>query len=180
MLKVGQRAMPTEVRARWAYSELISTRFAATYIVSRRLIAEANVGTDFDDLTQADKTALESVTSTERSGLWPQLYHFSEFECQSWLKAQICRCFVLPALDPQRNNRLVPLISFMASPRFPEATDPRNAADAVPLGTPFIQKEAICVIPEQNRLLIIDGTGRTMLFLRTESLDHQIRVWTPV
>lgn len=180
MLQIGRRAKPTEVRARWAYSELTSPRFAATYAASRHLFDHANTGTDFDDLTQADKTALETVTSTERSGLWPHINCFSEFECQSWLNAQICQCLVLPALDPQRNGRMVPLVSFLASPRFPEATDPRNAADTVPLGTPFIQKEAICVIPVQGRFLIIDGTGRTILFLRTESLDDRLLVWKPV
>ena len=48
---------------------------------------------------------------------------------------------VLAALDPQRKKQIVPLISFLASPRFPEDTDPRNAADKVPLGTNFVQKD---------------------------------------
>ena len=181
MPKVGDQAAPAEVRARWAYSELRSdSRFASTYTADKRLFDESNAGTRFDDLSPTDKADLETVTSTERTGLFAAVAQAKEFECQSWTKAQICRCFVVPALDPQRMGQSVPLISLLASPRFNRTDDPRDAADNVPLGTPFVQIEAVCIVPTANGPTIIDGTGRAILFLRTPNLGDELLVWFPV
>jgi hypothetical protein len=82
----------------------------------------------------------------------------------------------VPALDPQRQGRYVPLVSYLTSPRTHEPTDPLEGVDKVPLGTPFAQKEAACVVRKDDRYLIIDGTTRCILFLRSGDLDAQLQV----
>ncbi len=69
----GRQASPDEVRARWAYSELTSARFAQTYTAPKHLFDQATAGVDYDNLSGADKIALQSLTSTERTGLWQLL-----------------------------------------------------------------------------------------------------------
>ena len=186
MPKVGDRAPSAEIRARWTYSEFGGTqRFLHTYPNADAVIVkQAEAGTPFDALSLAEKSALETVHSTDRTGLWHLLQQIPTYECVSWSKGAICQCYVVPALDPQGRAVSVPIIAYIASPRNNDPADARTSADRVPLGTPFAQAEPICVIPIQVNgrgvPMILDGTGRTVLFIRSDDLLAEILVWVPV
>jgi hypothetical protein len=185
---IGQRITTPVLHARWAYGEITSPRFANFYRggVPPDLMQKASDGIPFEALEPNETALLTALQSQVRQALLPFLSGINEFVCESWSKATLMRVYTLPALDPQRRGRLVPLISFVASPRFldangnPEPTDPRVAADQVPLTEAFVNSEPVPVGLWQGYRVLIDGYRRSILFLRSENLQGEILAWVPV
>ena len=56
------------------------------------------------------------------------------YECQAWTKDQLGRIYTIVEMAPDRSSN-IPFLSFIACPRFNEASDPRVQADRIPFET---------------------------------------------
>src|SRR4029078_3780792 len=81
----------------------------------------------FEGLTPADKTALVNALAAYRQGLVAEVTKYPEYELQDWTKAQLTRAYTVPRMGPDRNSN-IPLLSFLACPRFLEESDPWGAS----------------------------------------------------
>jgi hypothetical protein len=101
---------------------------------------------------------------------------YDTFECQSWSKERLMRLKVIPRLDARK----VPLLSFLTSPRPLEDSDPRVAADKVPLNVAYLQKEPLISAHWDDGVEVLwEGYFRAALFARSEDPDAEILVWVP-
>jgi hypothetical protein len=175
-----------ELGARWSYAE-VTGRFADTYrqnhtdSASVALLTKIADGTAFADLTRADRDMLVGWFETGlRKDYANAIQWYDTFKCESWSKDRLMRLNVIPLLDPQRQGRKVPLLSFLTSPRFPEDSDPRVAADKVPLDKPYRHEEPLVVGHWNDGLEVLwEGYFRAALFARSEDPDAEIFVWVP-
>jgi hypothetical protein len=189
MVAVGDQISFHELQARWAYSEITSSRvgykYRREYPQCAGLFQRADAGVPFEQLSQAEVDQLVVMNEWYRPGLIAPLRTFSRFICQSWTKDELARSFTVPALDPQRRGRSVPFVSFATGPRFigpqgnPERTDPRVAADAVQLTWPTMQVEPVPVMPSGGGYILLDGYLRSILIFRSENPDDRLLVWVP-
>jgi hypothetical protein len=175
-----------ELAARWSYAE-VSGRFADEYrkrhpdsasIALRTKIAN---GAAFTDLSHTDHDMLvEWFETGVRSDFANAMRWYVSFKCESWSKEKLMRLNVVPRLDPQKKGRIVPLLSFLTSPRPLEDSDPRVTADKVPLNEPYLQKEPLVIGHWNDGLEVLwDGYFRAALFARSEDPDAEILVWMP-
>ncbi|RUV25875.1 MULTISPECIES: hypothetical protein [unclassified Mesorhizobium] len=179
-----------ELKARWAYNDLMSSRSGQKRIrefklgESDPLVLAAGQRKPFHSLGEADRNRLQEMTSKSVSGLVAALDGYSSFTCESWSKAQIVRTYVVPALDPLRQGRSVPYLTMLAAPLFktssgqPERTEPRVAADGIALGDEPFPLDPLIVVPNgPATFVLLDGTMRSILFVR--SGETEMLVWRP-
>jgi hypothetical protein len=184
---IGTIISRCELRARWSYAE-VTGRFADTYrknhtdSASVALLTKIADGAVFADLTHTDRDILVGWFETGlRKDYANAMQWYDTFKCESWSKEKLMRLNVLPCLDPQRQGRIVPLLSFLTSPRsLEDSDDPRVAADKVPLNERYRHKEPLVVGHWDNGLEVLwDGYFRAALFARSEDPNAEIFVWVP-
>jgi hypothetical protein len=177
---IGKVIPTAELQARWSYAE-IDGRFKQYYIVDSDLRQKAADHVPFDELTQNEMSLLTRLNITGyRKDFALILSTIKTFQCESWTKEQLLRVYTLPILDPRRQKRHVPLLSFLTAPRFNEDTDPRVNADKVPLDTPFYQREPLIVgYWNYGVQVLYEGYFRAALFIRSENPNANILVWVP-
>jgi hypothetical protein len=191
MVAVGDRIDLRELQARWAYAELASSRvghhYRREFPENRVLFEKVSNGELYDTVLPGEVDQLVIMNEWYRSGLVQPLQQYSAFVCESWTKDQLGRALTVPALDPRRQGRNVPILSFAVAPHFTrsdgtmEDTDPRVIANMIPLDHEFTQTEPVPVTPLLNgQYLLLDGYLRSLLFLRSEDPDRHMLVWVPV
>ena len=173
----GQRISAKELKARWAHGEMWRDRWREYY--SRSNPEKIRPGAPFDELTPVEKRHLEAMLSSVRETMAPELDRFEVYACQSWTKDQLGRTWTIADVSPDRRSN-IPLLSYLACPRFDEFADPRVQADRVPFDAPFEQTEPVIVLPYGQMPILIEGYLRAVLFMRFPNPDAKILVWFPI
>jgi hypothetical protein len=193
----GVTISPDELLDRWSYSELRSSRnghqraaeFGLTAADS--LVVAAKRGDPFHLLLPFDLQRLRGMRSMQMSGLQAPVTQMTRFTCESWTKERVGTSWVVPALDPRRFERppqAVPFVTMLAAPlainpstNSTESSDPRVAAANVPLNQPLGDIEPLIVVPflvgPRAVPLLLDGTTRSVLFVRSEDSLAEVLVW---
>lgn len=184
MPKVNDVASMEVVLRRWIYSELTSPRFHGFYRdeVPQSLFDCANGYIPYEALDAADQQTLDLVGPWPRGGLFK---YFREncagnFRCVLQNKVDIQSCRLVPDFDPPGSGRLVTMREFLSSYGKRDDFDPRTAADwyeGVPLQS---EMEPIIIVPAREGPLILEGTGRSVLFLGPNNVLEKIKAWVPV
>ncbi len=182
-----------ELQSRWSYSELTG-RFAPFYAnnhvgeADRLLMARIQQGVAYDDLDRAAKDMLAHWCETGfRSDFSNALRNwYDTFRCERWTKDRLLRIGCLAVFDPLKQERIVPLLSFLASARTNPVTgeidpgDPRIKADSVPFDQPFVQAEPLIAGHWDNGEEVLwEGYFRATLFCRAAGWSDTILVWVP-
>ena len=179
MSPLGQRIGPVELKARWAWSELESSRFAVSYRKPGKdpLFDKRISGASFEELDAANQADLvDRIThNPNRSCLVSALDQFPNFKCEEWTRADIMLVRVVPILGGLTLEELVKL------PLQNDLNHPIDAASKIPIDQEFHQDEPVIVLPVQSNgtacQLLLEGTLRAVLFLR--SGQDKICVWFP-
>ena len=144
---VGKKISCEEFKARWAYSELTSDRFAHMYEKpgTEALFDKARRGVPFDDLSSDEKRQLVAMITqcADRAGLLPALNGFRHLVCEPWTKEQLLETVTVPGL------RWRPFRDFINEPSSSSGNplDPRVVTEKIPSTQKFNQTEPICVVP---------------------------------
>lgn len=184
MPNVGDIASMEVLLRRWIYSELTSPRFQGFYRdqVPRALFEIAESRVPYDALEDSDYQTLGRVNHTLRGGLFK---YFKEhcagnFRCVLRSKVDILACRLVGDHDPERKGRFVTMQEFLASPSRDDAFDPRIAADWYDGVPPQSEMDPIIIVPVPEGPLILEGTGRSVLFLGPKNKLEKIKAWMPL
>ena len=164
-----------EVAARWCYAELCSSRFGASYlaqgVVSQALVDKANNGVKFENWDGAEVTALQNALSLHNDRgpcFYPTIMQYQTYKLERWDYVRLSGVSVVPYFGS------VTFRDFEGNPH------PSVAATLATIPTgPFIQNEAVIVVPWNGRDVLIEGTLRSMLFARDRFHDTMLEVWYP-
>jgi hypothetical protein len=182
-IELGQKISRDTLKARWAYAELTSSRFANSYtgLVSDGLFARARGNVPFGELSENDRNELIEALNRHkgRCGLVPALAPHESFICVAWTREQLLATICVPGLQ------WIPLAD-LVSMRGPfERSHPRAAAKEIPSNQEIQQIEPIIVLPdfidlEHRGPLLLEGTFRSVMFLRCRDPSARIMVWIPM
>jgi hypothetical protein len=191
--EIGQIVTHREVAARWSYAEIMG-RFSADYEAAHQdapslnLIAKIKSGATFDTLIESERELLGQWFDTGYRKDYASALNgwYTSFRCESWTKSQLARVHTLPIIDPLEQGRSLAFLSYLAHPRHRlpngdlEVRDPAVAADAIPIDTPFVQKEPLVIGHwDDGKLTLWEGNFRAVLFARTADPKAEVLVWIP-
>jgi len=172
-----------EIKARWAYSEIISSRLGLTYRnhVSADIFKLAVRRKPFDAVPQALWPGLISALLTVRPPQFVSLvdqYGTGAFARAEWSPSTLLSCQTLP------QYQMVPFFSFLAHPVARDSKgnlaggDPRYEANRTRPGCDVGQAELAIAGMANGRPILLDGYLRAILWLRQPVASFP--VWVPV
>jgi hypothetical protein len=175
---IGATIPTDELRAKWAYGELTSTRFARYYEpgTPRGLLEKAKRKTPFEFLDQNDIRTLVGLHAGVRAGLLPFLRGINEFRCEAWTREQLLQLLTLRDFDWQGLNRTFSLRDLLALARFPASLI--STAEAIEVDWQLLNLEPAVIGNLEDRQILIDGYLRCLLFLRSGEQGEYL-VWVP-
>lgn len=173
-----------EVKARWAYGELLSPGKAAAYVDAglADLATLARAGLRFEQLEGTDRQRLgDAIAQVRGPGLAAAMDTHATFRLENWSAARLAQCFVVSQFDLPHRARQLPYYDFLLAAEVPAIRglmapdDPRVRADAGP-AAPFAGSEAaVCVYPFPG--VLVDGYLRGVLFFRHASPEATFPIW---
>jgi hypothetical protein len=172
---IGRQITRRELQARWAYSELVSSRFAAKWYgdAPQPLSDKAEKKIPFEQLSSEERECLAALNASVREPLWA-LTPIDSFVCTEWTSEQLLQtvCVV---------EQPWPLLAdyIATTPPPGDLSDPRNIAASNPPTQPLSEQEPIIVVPCNGKQTLFDGTLRSILFLRSSDASARIMVWVP-
>lgn len=170
-------APAAEVAARWAYAELMSSRFADSYVnlVSADLRSKAQHKITFKSLSRDEQTQLQSALANHSDrgpGFYPCIMAYPIYTLEYWNRAQLDNVLVVPGLG------YLPVHEFECD----LPTQIRVALESIPSGH-FGPDEAGIILPipqgPANAFVLLDGTLRCLWFRRDGSHSQSFPVWVP-
>lgn len=182
----GTLATSEEVRARWAFGEMLSERFAAKYFphVPTQLLAAAQQGDAFSTVDRNDWATLSALLDQARPGeyLHRDLLKWTSFECAYWTQADLDCALAIPAFNKQQGKPLPYADFFQRTPdtgpqQMAENSDPRVQAFRTPDSAQ--QQPAVAVL-FNSQYLLVDGYLRSIIFRRQRNPQIRFAVWVPV
>jgi hypothetical protein len=185
---IGLRAPALEVKARWAFGELTSSRFRKMYagIGPKQIHDTAAAKNPFSVLTADDHKTLAQMLDRARPERAAQVDASPLYRCEPWTKGQLAHAWALPDFHPPEKRRPLPYYDFYLGPPntgpggTPENTDPRVEAQRIPAGTPFNQfHEPVVVAGTPTQYLLLEGYFRSIMFMRAGDISQRLLAWVP-
>ena len=182
---IGQVATHKEIKARWAYAEVRSTRFPVYPHLTASLQKRLDGGANFDDLTEADWDELIEGLVKARNQKIVDNVGTRSYRVVEWSIVELMGCLVLPSYDAAKQGMMTQYSIFDSSPRWvdaqgnPDVSDARVAAEAIgrPLGP---HGGAIAIDVGGGKLLLLEGYTRSQLFVHFSPLGTKLLVWVPI
>lgn len=181
----GRIASNLEIKARWAYSEILSSRFGNIYRDQAHLADVVGLALDrvpFEDLHVIHYQVLAEAVSFSRGGYMQLLDQHRSFLLNTWGKEQLAEAYVDKFFYTPYRDLPLRFRDFLLWPRNtgPGGThnpnDPRVVADGLPAGTPPLTDAApIAVGPAGD--FIVEGCLRCILFMRDAPASATLPVW---
>jgi hypothetical protein len=185
-MMIGEKRSVEQVKAAWALNEIRSLRTTRFYDDHRIPELLRTVGT-------SSSTALDTATSEFRlllelfenaRGRYLHMYFagIKEFVLEQWSVERLCVINAMSQMDPLGKGRFISVLAFALSPPpvGTDAYDPRTAVAKVPLSDkPFQTDEPIVVGLYNSFQVLIDGYGRSILFMRSADRQSRIPVLVP-
>lgn len=188
---IGSRASASEIRARWAYCEMRSSRFRARFgRVYADLIVKANSGVAFSDLWQADRDrlllALNGTRNPDFAGHVDAAADM--YECRIWTESELLNAWALPEFNPPNREFCISYKAFLAAGgptglASLEECDPRvewHKQNSSAEAKEYQQEEPIIVIGKPGTYIILDGYFRTLAFVNSSEKGKGLLAWVPL
>lgn len=182
---IGQVATAQEVIARWAYGEIVSSRFAHLFGDPRAqgLRQKAVEGVPFDVLPSEDVVLLADLMKSARNaGFVGIVERHPTYEVTGWTREQLFSAFALPVFNPQRVNQIFPYSEFLRGLPKPDAngnpdtTDPRTAVSQLLEPLAYLEPG---IIIDLGVPVLLDGYFRSLAYLKFPPEDGLLPVWVP-
>jgi hypothetical protein len=186
-MDAGCVATAQEVKARWAFSEMISTRFGQNYTDRgperlRDLVAR---NASFDEVDQRDWPILVSMIEqfgrnkafVDSVDSWGAPY----FMCKEWRMSELLQTFTLPCFGQVSYPVFLTQCPNVKQPATFDMADPRFIAWSIPPNQAFYQREPIIIIRvgQPQQYMILDGYLRSILWFRSNT-TKPLLAWLPV
>lgn len=175
----GKIISARELRARWAYSELNSSRFAEGYKrhLSPSILQSAKDRVPFDHVRQDEWPDLALALAKQRGDLIRLMDRVAagRFTLSHWSPTRLLNCVTLPIFGT------VQFLRFLAMPPLVDAagqnlrSDPRYASTQIPYRKEFVVAEPIIALNAGVYSVLLDGYLRSILWLRNP--QRPIPVW---
>lgn len=177
---VGTTVSLHELKARWCFGELSSSRFKASYRKAGqdRLYDRATDGDPFEALSpnEHDDLVARIEAHQDRAGLVSVLNRHAQFVCASLTSDQLLQSFCVPGLGWR------PLVQLVTEPLPFGPLHQLTIAAAIRQTQPYTQHEPIILVPWQdqhrNGRLLLEGTRRSVMFIRSDA--KVIYAWVPM
>lgn len=173
------------MKARWAFSEIRSPRFALTYQQDPKvpLLYARICSVTFECLSPSEVDTLAQLYESIRGCcLNHYIAEVREFVIEQWSAEQLGQVYAMSELDASGEGRYQPFATYAASPcTTPTAwLDPRLAAEKLSWTTTFRQHDPLIVGLYRGLQVLIDGYVRGLVFTRTASPGERVAVLAPV
>jgi hypothetical protein len=187
-LATGRIASTLEIKARWIYSELVSSRLGEmhrAYPPLAEVSQLALAGVPFDDVPEAHHQALADAAALSHPMYMTLVNQHEKYVLTGWGKQQLAAAYVDKFFNTPRRNVPLRFRDFLIWSRntgeggTPNPMDPRVAADAIPPGTPPMTDAAPIVVGVGGNM-IVDGYLRCTLFMRDAPANATLPVWVGV
>ena len=170
---IGSIVTADEVKVRWAYSEMVSTRWGQHFAGKHQgLVQKAQSGVAFSTLTQLEKQELLQALSLSRPPAFVGSIDqsASRYQWQQWTKGQLCQVYALAAFNPPLKNQHIAFYDFFI--RFPDTGTNGQPEDSDPRVV-FARKpilfdsnhEPVIFIGRPGQYVLIEGTLRSIIFM---------------
>ena len=180
----GQTATAREIKARWAYSEVLSDRFGGPYslILDRPLLDRIKGGCPFSEIEELHWDFLILGLNTARSPRFSGNIDTcgpNGYVCVEWSIDDLLNSRVLPHFGLGLCYReFLTLLPASAGPGAIDPADPRLKAWMTPLQPAFAQNEPLISIRIGADLMLIEGYARSLLWFRSPT--KPLLIWQPV
>jgi hypothetical protein len=149
------------VKARWAYSELLSSNIGHLYNGVEWLKERASQGTAFEDLASSDVAVLVQMFDGVRGGYFNDYYFtgVTRFRLAHWTKNELGAAHVIPHFLPPRATTMTFEEWIGIAPATPG--DPRQLLGS---SRPFNQVDPLTVVRDAGATVLLDGYHRSCRF----------------
>ena len=169
------------VRARWAYSELLSGRpFRGTGV--QELKSKALEHVPFDDLSGDERDQLEQAWYRVRGvpTFTNAFAGIATFELVHWSKEQLAAVHVIKFFAQEVGNHSVPMTFKQWIETEPSGSiEPGHARHAASGAAPLTKVEPVTVGRLSGRLTLIDGYHRAVRFWKRGAVTDKLSVYVP-
>ena len=171
-----------EAKARWAYSEITSTRYGPLIRanLAPKIITLADRGESFAEVPAEHHGALIHVLSniSRNADFIISLDSSPTYKKVSLTKDQLLELWALPTFSPPERTHCWPYAIFHNSlGEGPE--DPRSIAAAIENPDDHPQKDAGIVMNHQGHPVLIEGYLRSQIFMKSTNPSRRFEVWWP-
>lgn len=171
------------IKARWAFSELTSTRFGPLLrkMLPGHLVDHAKRGRPFELLSEKDRARLVLALNRARPPSFVGLldrYGGPQYQLGYWTVAELLNCLTLPQWGSPGYYRWLAMPGSGTAKAGQRNIDPRIAAAQIPLDLDFRVQHPLIAVCVDDRHMLVDGYLRSILWLRTT--PHPLPVLLPV
>jgi hypothetical protein len=180
----GRTATAREIKARWAYSEVLSDRFGDPYslILDGPLLDQIKDGCAFSEIDEGYWDLLILGLNTARSPRFSGNIDTcgpNGYVCVEWSVEDLLNSRVLPHFGLGLCYReFLTLLPTSAEPCVIDPADPRLKAWMTPLQPAFAQNEPLISIRIGADLMLIEGYARSLLWFRSPT--KPLLIWQPI
>lgn len=179
----GQTATAREIKARWAFSEVVSDRFGGPYsaVLSQPLYDQVRAGCKFSNIQEGDWDNLIQGLNTARNPAFTgyiDTYGSSGYVCVEWSIEDLMGARCIPNFGKDLYFRqFLTMFPISQSNGAFDLADPRFKAWATPVGAPFLQTEPLISIKVGCDHMLIEGYTRSILWVRNPV--KPLLMWVP-
>jgi hypothetical protein len=187
---IGQIADAAEVKARWAYAEMRSSRFRHLFATGdyEDLLQKAAAGIAFCQLDAVERRRLQAALQVAKTGPYIESVDGSAdaYECKAWSEDDLMNAWALSLFNLPEKSQCIPFRDFYRVEPNTDAWlllddgDPRVAVRAVPTAVPYQQSEPVIIIGRAGEYLLLEGYLRSLLFMKSPDPSKRLLAWVPV
>jgi hypothetical protein len=181
----GQKATAREIKARWAFSEVLSDRFGGPYrqVLAQPLFERIVSGCKFADIEGSYWDNLIQGLNTARTTNFTGLIDASApngYVCAEWSVEDLMNARVIPNFGVGLFYREFMTMFPMSQPTGAlDLSDPRYKAWATPVkGPAFVQTEPLISVKAGSDYMLIEGYTRSILWVRSPA--KSLLMWVPI
>jgi hypothetical protein len=180
----GQAATAREIKARWAFSEVLSDRFGGVYatVLASPLHDQIKRGCKFSDIPQEGWGSLVEGLNQARNPEFTAIvdaFGLNGYVCAEWSVEDLMNAKVLPVFGQGLSYRqFLTMFPMSRSTGAIDPRDPRFKAWETPIKrAPFVQAEPLIAINVGSEHMLVEGYARSILWVR--SAARSLLMWVP-
>jgi hypothetical protein len=180
----GQTATAREIKARWAFSEVLSDRFGGPYstVLAQPLYNQVAGGCNFSDIQESHwDNLIQGLNTARNAGFTENIdaHGPSGYVCVEWSIEDLMNAKVIPNFGRGLCYREFLTMFPMSQPTGAlDLSDPRFKAWGTPVkAAPFVQTEPLISIKVGSDHMLIEGYKRSILWVRSPA--KPLLMWVP-
>lgn len=187
---IGQIASAAEVKARWAYAEMRSSRFRRYFEAGAytNLLEKAAAGIPFCRLSADEQARLIPALHVAKTEAYISSVDQASntYECKGWTEGDLMNSWALSLFNRPEKRVCIPYRDFYhghpgADPAVDlDDGDPRVAVLTVPPEADYRQLEPVIVIGKPGEYILLEGYLRSILFMRSRDKSKRLLAWVPL